>query len=259
MDLEIIERGAATPGRPSLLFVHGFWQAAWTWDEHVMADLADLGHHSLAVSLRGHGASDGKIRGSSIGDYVDDVLSVVETLEIPPVVVGHSMGGLTTQYYLAAGHPARAAVLVSPVPRKGAWWATWKAASKHPLVFGKINLTLDVGHLVASEERAHGLLVTESFPRETIARYMDELESASYRVYMSMLLCRPDLAAVELPALVVGGTEDGFFRESEWRDTAAALGAELVMLEGVGHQPMWEDDGRRLTAEIDRFARRLYS
>lgn len=259
MDLEIIERGTADPDHPSLLFVHGFWQAAWTWDEHVLPDLAARGHHCIALSLRGHGASDGKIRGSSIADYVSDVRSVVDRLAQPPVLVGHSMGGLTTQYYLAAGHPARAAVLVSPVPRRGAWGATWKAATRHPLVFGKINLTFDVGHLVASEARAHGLLVADSFPRERIAGYMDLLEAASYRVYLSMLLRRPDLASVDIPALVIGGSEDGFFTEAEWRDTADALGADLMMLDGVGHQPMWEEDGGRLITEIDRFARSLYS
>jgi pimeloyl-ACP methyl ester carboxylesterase len=132
MDLEVIERGDSTRAGPALLFVHGFWQAAWTWDEYVMPQLAERGHHCVAVSLRGHGGSDGKIRGSSIADYVVDVGSVVGTLPEPPVIIGHSMGGFTTQHYLAAGNPAKAVVLVSPVPRKGAWGATWKLASKHP-------------------------------------------------------------------------------------------------------------------------------
>ncbi|MFV1961143.1 MAG: alpha/beta fold hydrolase [Acidimicrobiia bacterium] len=253
MDLEIIERGSSTSSHPTLLFVHGFWQAAWTWDEFVMPQLEERGYHCLAVSLRGHGGSEGKIRGSSIADYVADVRSVVDTLSEPPVIVGHSMGGFTTQHYLAVGDPARAVVLVSPVPRKGAWGATWKLASKHPLVFGKINLTLDVGPAVETRDRAHEFLVASSFPVDEMDRYMDRLERASYRVYMSMLLDRPDLSNVDLPALVIGGSEDGFFTEGEWRDTADALGADLSVLDGIGHQPMWEGEGRRLVEEIDGF------
>jgi pimeloyl-ACP methyl ester carboxylesterase len=257
MELEIIERGTHTSGRPSLLFVHGYWQAAWTWDEHVMEDLADLGHHSMAVSLRGHGGSEGRIRGSSIADYVDDIRSVVSSMDVPPVIIGHSMGGFTTQHYLAAGYPATAAILVSPVPRKGAWGAAWKAMSRHPIVFGKINLTRDVGYLVETGDRAREFLVADSFPKERIHEYLDRLERASYRVFLSMLVDRPNLSGADLPALVVGGTEDGFFAEREWRETAGALGAELVMLDGIGHQPMWEEGGLALTAEIDRFVRGL--
>ena len=252
-DLQLIERGEPGEGRPSLLFVHGYWQAAWTWDEHVMPALSERGHHCVAVSLRGHGESDGKIRGSWIDDYVEDVATVSAMLDSPPVVVGHSMGGFTTQHYLAAGHRAAGAVLVSPVPRKGAWGATWKVARAHPLVFGKVNLTMDVGHVVETADRAREFLVAPSFSDEEMARYLDRLERASYGVYLNMLLKRPDLSSVEVPSLVVGGTEDGFFTEKEWRDTANALRADLVMLEGIGHQPMWEDGGRRLVDEIDSF------
>jgi pimeloyl-ACP methyl ester carboxylesterase len=253
VDLELIERDDPESAGPTLLLVHGFWQAAWTWDEYVMPQLAAREHHCLAVSLRGHGESEGKIRGSSIADYVADVRSVVDTLSEPPVIIGHSMGGFATQHYLAAGNPAKAVVLVSPVPRRGAWGATWKLASKHPLVFGKINLILDVGPAVETRDRAHEFLVASSFPVDEMDRYMERLEQASYRVCMSMLPGRPDLSNVELPALVIGGSEDGFFTEGEWRDTADALGADLSMLDGVGHQPMWEGEGRVLVEEIDGF------
>lgn len=257
MTLEIIERGSAREGHPSLLFVHGYWQAAWTWDEYVMGALAERGHHCLALSLRGHGGSQGSIRGTWVADYVEDVATVAGSLPVPPVVIGHSMGGFTTQHYLAAGHPAKAAILVSPVPQKGAWGATWKVARSHPIVFGKVNLTLDVGHVVDENERAMEFLVAEGFPRETMEGYSDRLERASYGVYLNMLLKRPDLSDVTLPALVVGGTEDGFFTEKEWRHTASELGCDLVMLEGIGHQPMWEEEGLQLIATIDDFVNSL--
>lgn len=256
MDLEIIARGE--PGEhPTLLFVHGYWQAAWTWDEHVLPALADRGYRCIAMSLRGHGESEGKIRGASIAHYVEDVARVSASLATTPVLVGHSMGGFTAQHYLAAGHPARAAVLVSPVPRRGAWGATLKVVRRHPWRFLKTNLTLDVGAVVETEEAAYNMLISRSLPRSVIGPYMERLERASYRTYMDLLFRRPNLSGVTLPSLVVGGTDDGFFTEAEWRDTAAALGARLVMLEGIGHQPMWEGAGKRLVDEIDRFVSSL--
>ena len=257
MDLEILERGVPVSGKPSLLFVHGFWQAAWSWDEKILPGLAERGHHCIALSLRGHGESDGRVRGASVADYVDDVSAVASLLEVDPVIVGHSMGGFTSMHYLAGGHRARAVVLVSPVPRKGAWGATIKVAAAHPWRFLKANLTLDIGAVVETEQAAYNLLVSRSLPPSHITPYMERLERASYRVYLDMLFRRPDLSDVDVPALVIGGAEDAFFTDEEWRDTARALGADLVVLDGVGHQPMWEDDGRLLVEHIDRFAASL--
>ena len=222
-----------------------------------MPGLAALGHHCLALSLRGHGASEGSIRGSSIRDYVEDVKAISGSLERPPVIVGHSMGGFVTQHYLAAGNPAAGVVLVSPVPRKGAWGATFKVARRHPWRFTKANLTLDVGTVVETTAAARDFLVSRSLPPEFIEPYMPRLERASYRVYLDLLLNRPKLAGVEVPALVVGGSDDGFFTTGEWEDTARALDADLEILDGIGHQPMWEGQGTALVAAIDRFVEGL--
>jgi pimeloyl-ACP methyl ester carboxylesterase len=255
--LETIERGTTDPDGPSLLFVHGYWQAAWTWDEFVMPALAERGHHCVALSLRGHGGSEGRIRGSSISNYVDDVNTVAETLSRSPVIIGHSMGGFVTQHYLAEGHPATAAILVSPVPRRGAWGATFRVARRHPWRFIKSNLTLDIGAVVETPQAARDFLISDRLPDDLIIQYMPRMERASYRVYMDLLLDRPDLRSVDVPALLIGGTDDGFFNESEWSDTARALGADLEMLEGIGHQPMWEGDGLALTESISRFVETL--
>jgi pimeloyl-ACP methyl ester carboxylesterase len=254
MRLEVLERHpehAST--RPPLLFVHGFWQAAWCWDEHVLGAVGDLGYDAYAVSLRGHGGSDGRIRGGSISDYVADVASVAGGLDQVPVVIGHSMGGFTTQHYLAAGHPARAAVLVSTVPRKGAWRATLKAARSHPAVFARVNASLNVGPLVATPALAHDFLFAASFPRAEVERYTARLEDASYRAFLDLLFNRPDLSGVSTPTLVVGGDQDGFFAIGEWEETAAALGSRLVVLGGAGHEPMLEPVWPRLVETIDEF------
>ncbi len=242
---------------PPLLFVHGFWQAAWCWDEHVLDAMANLGYDSYAVSLRGHGGSGGQIRGTSIADYVDDVASVAVGLNDAPVVIGHSMGGFTTQHYLAAGHPARAAVLVSSVPRKGAWRATLKAARLHPAVFARVNATLNVGPLVGTTALAHDFLFAPSFPRAEVERYCARLEDASYRAFLDLFFKRPRLSGVSVPSLVVGGDQDGFFGIREWEETAAALGTHLTVLAGAGHEPMLEPAWPRLVEVIDEFVANL--
>lgn len=252
----MIERGEPG-GSPSLLFVHGYWQAAWTWDVHVTPELARRGRHCAALSLRGHGGSEGRIRGSSIDDYVGDITRAVRLLGGRPVIVGHSMGGFTTQHYLASGGSATAVVLVSPVPRRGAWGATLRVARRHPFAFLMTNLTLDVGHVVGTMERACDFLVADDFPPGELAGFFGRLERASYRAYLDLLFNRPDLSDVHLPARVIGGTDDAFFSREEWADTASSLDGELVMLPGIGHQPMWERRGEPLVEELDRFVAQL--
>lgn len=193
------------------------------------------------------------MRGSSIRDYVGDVNTLTERLDAAPILVGHSMGGFVTQHYLATGNRAAGAILVSPVPASGAWGATFKVAIHHPWRFLKTNLTLDVGAVVETPQAARDLLVGERVPEELFERCFERLERASYRVYLDLLFNGPDLREVDVPSLVIGGTDDAFFSLREWRRTARALGASMETLRGASHQPMWENEGTELVDLIAGF------
>lgn len=114
-------RGAA--GAPPVLFAHGFGQSRRSWARTASA-LADDGWRTVTFDARGHGDSgrvpDGAYR---LEQFVTDLLAVAATLGGPPVMIGHSMGGLLAM--VAAGevrpNPFRALVLVDITPR-------WEAA-----------------------------------------------------------------------------------------------------------------------------------
>jgi len=67
-----------------------------------------------AVSLRGHGGAAGSRARRGSGS-TDDVIAAVAALPAPPVLVGHSMGGLVVQQVLAR-YAVQAAVPVAPIP-----------------------------------------------------------------------------------------------------------------------------------------------
>ena len=115
----------AGPHRTPLLFVHGAYSGAWCWEEHFLPYFAARGHPAYALSLRGHGASAGResLALASISDYVEDVAHAVRRFQTPPVLVGHSMGGLVVQRYLER-HDVPAAVLMASVPPTGLWLAS---------------------------------------------------------------------------------------------------------------------------------------
>jgi pimeloyl-ACP methyl ester carboxylesterase len=78
-------------GAPPIVFVHGFACAHSDWDAQV-AHLSPR-HRTVAVDLRGHGASPGAAAECSIERYGADVAEVMRALALPPaVLVGHSLG-----------------------------------------------------------------------------------------------------------------------------------------------------------------------
>ena len=97
-----------------LLFVHGAYVAAWCWEEHFQPWFAHRGWSTYAVSLSGHGKSRNRehLDSYSIDDYVRDVAEVAARLPAPPILIGHSMGGMVVQKYLEQ-YDAPATVLMS--------------------------------------------------------------------------------------------------------------------------------------------------
>ena len=121
MQLETLtHKPEANPHPTPLLFVHGAWHGAWCWEDHFLPYFAQHGYTSHAVDLRGHGKSEGgdRLRGTSISHYVSDLAQIIGKLERPPVLIGHSLGGLVVQKYLEK-HQAPAAVLLASVPPGG--------------------------------------------------------------------------------------------------------------------------------------------
>lgn len=95
-----IEHGAPPGGatRPPVVLVHGFAQNRYTWrlsQRSLVGALVAQGHPVLNVELRGHGRSReyGADGAGAFADYVEDLVRVVERLDTPPFLVGHSLGG----------------------------------------------------------------------------------------------------------------------------------------------------------------------
>lgn len=90
------------PSPASFVLVHGLASNARLWDG-VGAALAERGHGSVAVDLRGHGRSPKPDDGYDFATVVGDLLPLLESLD-RPVVAGQSYGG-NVVVHLAAHHP----------------------------------------------------------------------------------------------------------------------------------------------------------
>ncbi len=115
----VVLRGAACgtgQSGPPLLLVHGLASNARMWSG-AARELEARGHRTVAMDLRGHGASDKPDRGYDFPTMVEDLRLVLDALAARDddwrraVVVGQSMGG-NLVLELAAAHPHALAAVV---------------------------------------------------------------------------------------------------------------------------------------------------
>ena len=253
MNLEIINRypSAAKYSTP-LLFVHGAWHGAWCWDIHFLDFFSDLGFTVHAISLRGHGHSDGrsKLRWTRIADYVDDVAEVALRLSAPPVVIGHSMGGFVIQKYLEK-HTAPAAVLLASVPPSGVLATTLKLAWRHPLIFAMVNLKLGLYPLVATPALARESLFSRNLAEARVKAYWEQLQDESFMGFLDMLVLNlPQPRKIKTPVLVLGAEKDAIFSPAQIIATARAYNTEAEIFNDMAHdmmlEPAWQSVAERI-------------
>lgn len=110
---------ASAADRPTVLLLHGGGQNRYSW-KNTGQILADRGLHVIALDARGHGDSDRSPSATySVEALSADVQQVLYQLGRPAVLIGASMGGLTS---ILAAHEAgpdlvTKLILVDVVPR----------------------------------------------------------------------------------------------------------------------------------------------
>lgn len=107
------------PHLPSVVLSHGGGQTRYSW-RNTMQELVGRGYHVVSLDARGHGESGWSPNGNySLDVLASDLCQVLGTLSTKPVLVGASMGGITSMHALGKGEApiASALVLVDVVPR----------------------------------------------------------------------------------------------------------------------------------------------
>ncbi len=262
------EETGAPSGKPVVL-ISGLGTQLTRWSEPFTARLAQRGCRvvrldnrdaGLSESFDAHGVPDLKAvvaardagqrpaLAYTLDDMADDVAGLLDHLGIARAhVAGSSMGGMIAQL-LAIRHPARVASLTSIMSTTGnpdLPRATPQAqdALTRPRADPVQNREayLDDNVLAAQIIGSPAYPVPPGVLRERIAADLDR----AYRVdgfarQYAAIVAAPDrrdaLARLDVPTLVIHGSDDPLIRLEAGRDTAAAIpGARLLEIPGMGH------------------------
>jgi pimeloyl-ACP methyl ester carboxylesterase len=226
--------------KETIVFVHGMAHGAWCWEEHFIPFFEKLGYNCVAFDLPGHEVQGSTRRISySLSDYVEALHRVVAKLETPPIIIGHSMGGMILQKFLQKGS-CKKAILLASVPPSGVLMASLRVLTKLP---GAIPYLFQL-NLLGVFKKYPQLMFND--PALSV-RYSSKMCSESFLAYLGLLL--PFHRRTSVPLLVVGGSADGLITVQEFANTAKHYKAQLEIIEGGSHDLMLDKDFEK-TAKV---------
>lgn len=237
------------PGRPSIVWIHGFCQCRLCWDRQFESDLASQ-FHLVRLDLRGHGLSDRLSDPDAFRDgktWADDLHAVITALDLHrPVLAGWSAGGLIIcDYVRHYGQEHLGGILFVDAVTAG--------RKEAPQLFGEEFLTLVPGFL--SNDYAEGAIALERFV--SMLTY-EELDSQTHYFFLGFnastlpasrqgMLTRPQyenaavLESFTVPVLITHGKEDRCALSAAADFIASHVAhAKRIDYERCGHAPFFE-------------------
>jgi len=200
----------------TILMLHGMWGGGWYWGNYKNV-FEQNGYNCLTPTLRFHDMNptdtpDPRLGTTSLLDYAEDLEEEIKKLESPPIIMGHSMGGLIAQILGSRGL-ARALVLLTPASPRGILaltpsvirsfssitfkWGFWKKPMRQTFNEAVYSML----HLLPAEEQkaAYDRFVYES------GRAAFEI---GYWLLDSKRASEVDESKVTCPVLVITGAKD---------------------------------------------------
>jgi len=233
---------------PPILMIHGGFCGGWAFDGFA-APFRAAGHAVSAPDLPGHAAGLPReaAAGLSMADYAAAVAALAAAQPAPPILLGHSMGGLVS-LLAAAQCKVAGVILLAPSAPWGVGGSSMEEAISAVSLY-----TLGPYWAQAIEPdytsfRRYGVDRLERPERRAI---FDRMRPESGRALFETLnwwldpmmttLVRPERIAG--PILAIGGGRDVIHPPPTVRETAKRIGAQVEVMPEMSHwligEPGW--------------------
>lgn len=245
---------------PWLVFIQGLSLSGRFWFDTPERIAKAFGARAIVLDNRGIGRSDRVSRPFSMQTMADDVASVLDHAGCDrATVLGISMGGMIAQNF-AIAHPSRLEGLALfattpglPVGRLPSP-STLQLLARLPFAKGRAGGELAAKLLLPPRKQGQ---FEQLFSRWPEAFAQDPQEPRSFYLQLAAIAGHSTgsrLGAITAPTTVVAGREDVLVPPVNSERIAARIaGAELEMIDGVGHAIPAEDP-----ASIDRAIGRVW-
>lgn len=237
-------------GKPPVIMVHGAFCGGWAF-EAFRAPFEAAGHAVLTPDLRGHGERDPAetVIGLSMTDYARDIAALCTAQDQPPILIGHSLGGLVAA--LAARRTRlRALVLLAP---SAPWGVSGSSIEEAVTAVGLHMLGPFWAQSIAPDRSLMRQYSLDRMPKDEREAVVARLHAESGRAVWETLNWWLDpfmttsvgAGALPVPSLVLAGERDVVHPAATVRQTAQRIGGQYLQLPGMSHwllgEPGWEE------------------
>ena len=221
------------PKPDTVVLVHGLWMTPRSWEnwvEYYQAKgltVLTPGYPGFEIEVEALRENPDIIADLKVGDTVDHLSAVIESVGTPPLIMGHSFGGTLTQLLLARGLGS-AGVVIDSAPTEGVRVnPISQARSLFPALKNPANRLRAVGFTPEDFHYAFTNTLTEEESKEVWDRYAIAAPGFWVWEYGLFANFKPghqdtwvDYAADRAPLLFIGGEQDHIMPPSVTRSNA---------------------------------------
>ncbi len=240
---------AADAPKAAILLVHGIGEHSGRY-EHVGEALAVAGYDTLGYDQRGFGKSGGRRAFvNNFSEYVDDVADLLaerRELEVPVVLMGHSLGGLIAAAYLVSDR-AQPDLAVLSAPALSAEIPRWQRMAIPVLsrVAPKLYVKSDFDGSVLSRD----VDVQENYDNDPL-RVGGSTAALGRQILAAMKATSPAIEKITLPTYILHGAADTLVPPSASEPIGELPNVTRKLWAGLRHECMNEPEWPEVIAGI---------